>query len=67
MFQKLKNIFTLLFRCLFEKNVILVYYEVNDDGNGNMELDLQTLTYTNYGNSANMVVLEKAILQLQGK
>ena len=67
MLQKIKNISTLLFRCLFEKNVILVYYEVNDDGNGNMELGLQTLTYTNYGNSANVVVLEKAILQLQDK
>jgi hypothetical protein len=65
MFQKLKNISTLLFRCLFEKNVILVYYEVSNDANGNMELSLQTLTYTNYSNSANVVVLENAILQLQ--
>ena len=65
MFQKIKNISTLLFRCLFEKNVILVYYRVENDTNGGMELSLQTLTYTNYGNSANVVVLEKAILQLQ--
>jgi hypothetical protein len=47
--------------------VILVYYRVENDTNGGMELSLQTLTYTNYANSANVVVLEKAILQLQDK